>query len=106
MHNLLLNNKNIYTGWGSLGSIIGGLFLFYINVSGIHLWFRLNYQPLTIPAPRVLLRVGWSIPMVSTLVIASHFLLGNRETDLKPTTFSSLLLFNVFLSFFSYTPMI
>ena len=33
----------------------------------------------------------------SILVTASHFLAGNREAELKPTTFSSLLLFNVFL---------
>ena len=42
---------------------------------------------------------------VSTLVTASHFLAGNREAELKPSTFSSLLHVGVFLSFvFSYTP--
>ena len=33
---------------------------------------------------------------VSTLVAASHSLAGNREADLKPSTFSSLLLFCFF----------
>ena len=43
--------------------------------------------------------------MVPPWVIASHFLGGNREAELKPITFSSLLLFRVFLSFlFSYLP--
>ena len=41
---------------------------------------------------------------VSTLVITSRFLTGNRKAELKLTTFYSLLLFRVFLSFlFSYT---
>ena len=47
----------------------------------------------------VLLRVGWSIPLVPPWVTASRFLAGNREAELKPTTFSSLLLFHVFQSF-------
>ena len=34
-------------------------------------------------------------------VTASCFLAGNKEAELKPTTFSSLLVFRVFLSFFS-----
>ena len=37
--------------------------------------------------------------MVPPWVTASIFLPGNREAELKPTTFSSLLLFRVFLSF-------
>ena len=37
--------------------------------------------------------------MVPPWVTASHFLAGNREAELKPATFSSLLLFLVFLSF-------
>ena len=32
-------------------------------------------------------------------VTASHFLVGNRKGELKPTTFSLLLLFHIFLSF-------
>ena len=32
-------------------------------------------------------------------VTVSCFLAGNREAELKPTTFSSFLLFSVFLSF-------
>ena len=43
--------------------------------------------------------VGWSIPLLPPWVTASHFLVGNREAELKPTTFSGLLLFCVFLSF-------
>ena len=37
--------------------------------------------------------------MVLPWVNALHFLEGNREVELKPTTFSSLILFRVFLSF-------
>ena len=73
-------------GWGSLGSIVGGargpaivLFLFYKNVSGIRPWSRLSSQPLTIPAPWVILHVGWTIPLVPPWVTASRFLAGNRE---------------------------
>ena len=51
-------------GWGSLGSIVGGVrgsalvsVLFYVNISGMR-------QALTIPVPWVLLRVRWSIPLV------------------------------------------
>ena len=40
------------------------LFLFYMNVSAIHLQFRLSSQPLTLPAPWVLLHVRWSIPLL------------------------------------------
>ena len=86
---------------GSLGSIVWGvrepalvLFLFYVNVSGM----RLSYQPLKIPAPWVFLQVGWSIPLVPSWVTASYFLAGNRNVELNLTTFSSFLLFRVFLS--------
>ena len=42
-------------------------------------------------------------PSVSTLVTPSRILVVNRKAELKPTTFFSLLLFSVFLSFlFSY----
>ena len=51
-------------GVGSLGSIVGNvrrpaivLFLFYVNISGMHLRPRLSSQPLMIPAPWVLLRI-------------------------------------------------
>ena len=36
--------------------------------------------------------------MVPSWVTASPFLAGNREDELKPTTFSLLLLFRVFIS--------
>ena len=36
--------------------------------------------------------------LVPPWVSASRFLAGNREAELKPTTFSSLLLFCVFMS--------
>ena len=39
-------------------------------------------------------------PSGSILVITSCFLAGNREAELKLTTFSSLVLFSVFLSLF------
>ena len=38
-------------------------------------------------------------PSVLTVVTASRFLAGNRETELKPSIFYSLLLFHVFLYF-------
>ena len=62
-------------------------------------WSHLPSQPLTIQAPQVLLRVEWSIPMVPSWVTVSRFLAGNRVAELKPITFSSLLLFRYFLSF-------
>ena len=65
----------------------------------MHLWSHLSSQPLTIPAPQVLFCIGWSIPLVPHWVIASHFLKGNMEPELKHTIFSSLLFFHVFLSF-------
>ena len=44
------------------------------------------------------------LPLVPPWMTASHFLAGEREVELKPTTFSSLLLSHVFLSFlFSWT---
>ena len=49
---------------------------------------RLSSLPLMIPPPWVLLRVRWSVPLVPPEVTASHFLAGNREAELKPTTFS------------------
>ena len=74
-------------GGGSLGSVVGGsrgprlLFLFYMNVSGIGLHSLLDPQ---------VLRVRWSIPLVLPWVTASHFIhCGNREAELKPSTFSS-----------------
>ena len=38
-------------------------------------------------------------PLVSPRVTTSRFLAGNREAELKPTTFSILLFFRVFLFF-------
>ena len=76
------------------------LFLFYVNVSGMYPQSHLPSQPLMILAPWVILHVGWSIPMVSTLGNHLYLLTWNREAELKPTTFSSLQkLFLVFLSF-------
>ena len=37
--------------------------------------------------------------LIQPWVTVSHFLVGNMEAELKHTTFSSLLLFHVFLSF-------
>ena len=63
----------------------------------------LSSQPLTIQALWVILHVRWSIPVAIALGDRSRFLAGNREVELKPTTFSSLLHFRVFLSLlFSY----
>ena len=43
-------------------------------------------------------------PPVFTIVTAFRFLAENREAELKPTTFSSLSLFRVFLFLFSSSP--
>ena len=81
------------------------LFLFYVTLSRMLLWSHLSSRPLTIPAPWVLLRIGWSILLVPPWVTAFRFFAGNREAELKPTTFSSLLLFHIFLSLlFSWPP--
>ena len=59
-----------------------------------------NTGSLSHPLRRVVYR-----SLVSTLMTAFRFLARNREADLKRTTFSSLLLFHVFLSFLlSYPP--
>ena len=71
-----------------------------MNVSGILPWSLLSSLPLMILAPWVILHIGWPIPQVPHWVITFHFLAWNKEAELKPTTFSSLLLFYVFLSFF------
>ena len=92
----------IYMRWGSQG--LFELFLFYVNVSGISLQSHLSSQSLTIMAPWVLLHNRWSILLVPSWVTASRFLAGNKESELKPTIFSSLLLFCGFLSFLFWTP--
>ena len=75
------------------------LFLFYVNVYGMRPWSRLSSQPLTILAPWVFLCIGCSISLGPPCVTTSHFLVDNRETELKPNIFSSVLLFFVFLFF-------
>ena len=98
-------------GIGSLGSVVGEvrgpalvLFLFYMNLSGMCPVFLL------VPAfddtgSLVILDIGWSIPVVFTLVTASYFLAGNREAELKYITFFLPLLFHVFLSFLFFYPL-
>ena len=77
---------------GSTGPVLV-LFLFYVNVSGMCLQFRLSSQPLMIPASWILLCIKWSISMVPPWVTASRFLMGNEAAKLKPLTFSHLLIF-------------
>ena len=73
---------------------------FYMNVSGIHLRSCLSSQPLVILAPWVPHQVV-NLPglIIPSWVTAFCFLMVYREAKLKPTTFSSLLLFSVFMSF-------
>ena len=83
-------------GWRVWVQLLGPalvLFLFYMNVSRMHLHSCLSFQPLTMLPPWVLLHIRWSIPLVSSWVTVSCFLAGNREVDLNLTTFSSLLFF-------------
>ena len=65
------------------------------------MFFFRDIAPWVLATPQVILRVRWSIPVVSTLVSAFHFLAWNREPELKPTNFSSLLFFRVFLPWYS-----
>ena len=100
---LLLTNSIYFLsqGWGESGLNCWGvrmsalvLFLFYAKVSGM--------RPVLLVLPAFNdtgSLVGWHIPLVPPWVTASRFLAGNRETELNPITFSSLLLFRVFLSF-------
>ena len=91
--------------WGGLGSIVG--------VSGVHAHVILVLHKCIWNVPVVLLvlptfddigslgspphQVVYSPgSIVAPWVTASHFLVGNRETELKPIT-SSLLLFLSFL---------
>ena len=67
------------------------MFLFYVNVSRMHPRSCFSSQPLTIPATWVFLRVVWSIILIPPYVTASRFLAGNRDVELKPPSFSSLL---------------
>ena len=90
--------------WGGVKGYALLLFLFYVNVSRMHPRSRLSSQTLTVQAPWVHLRVGWLISVFPPWVIASRFLAGNREAEVKPITFFSLLLFRVFLSFFFSWP--
>ena len=79
-------------------------FWFYVNVSGTHSWSWLFSQLLMLQAPWVIFHRVVYHPSVSTLMTASHFLAGNREAELKPTTFSFFLLLLVFCLSASYTP--
>ena len=76
------------------------LFLLYVNVSGMLPWSHLSSQPLTIPAPWIFLRIGWSITLVPPWVTTFRFLAGNIEDELKPINFSSFLLLNVVFPLF------
>ena len=78
--------------WGIRGPALVS-FSFYVNVSGMRPAFEYT-SSLGSPLRQV---VHGS--MVRPWVAASRFLAGNREAELKPATFSSLLLFIAFLSF-------
>ena len=90
-------------GWGVLGSNFGGrvcvpvivLFLFYVNVSGMPPFDDTG----SLGSPRQVVYSPWLHG--STLGDCPRFLVGNREADLKATTFS-LLLFRVFRVFLSF----
>ena len=59
------------------------LFLFYLNVSGMHLRSCLSYR-----LPGLSSASGGSIALVPPWVTNSYFFAGNRKAELKPTTFS------------------
>ena len=58
------------------------LFLFYVNVSRMRPRPRLPFQSLTILAPWVFLRNGWSISLVPPWVTGSLFLTGDSEAEI------------------------
>ena len=67
------------------------LLLFYMNVSGMRRGPALDDTgSLGFPTRRVVYRPG---SMVPPWVTAFHSLAGNTEAEVKPTPFSSLLLF-------------
>ena len=82
------------------------LFLFYVNVPGMRPQSLLGPPTFddtgSLGSPRQVVYSPGS--MVPPWVTASRFLAKNREDELKPTTFSSLLLFCVFLSFLFFWP--
>ena len=83
--------KNIYMGWGSLGSIAGsyGGTTCVIPVSCECIWSA-PMVSLVLPAFDDTGSLGsppnqWSMPLVPPWMTVSHFFAGNRETELKPT---------------------
>ena len=100
------NNNNMV--WGSVGSVVGGsrgrarvilvLCECIWNVPTVSLVLPPfdDTGSLGSPPHQVVYPAGF---MVSPWATASCFLAGNREAPLKSTTFSSLLLYRVFLSF-------
>ena len=95
-------------GWGTLGSIVEGSggqhsccysFTWIYLKCGRGLAHPPNPRDIgshSSPPHQMVYPPGFKVP---PWVTASSFLAGNREAELKPTTFSSLLLFRVFLSF-------
>ena len=92
-------------GGGSLGSIVSArVILVFVNA------YRMCPRSLVLPAfddsgslgslPRPVV-----YPSALTLGDCLQFLAGNGEAELKPITFSSLLLFRVFLSFLFSWPL-
>ena len=100
----------IYMEWESLGSIVvgpGGKSTHVILVLSEYIW---NAPVVLVSLPAFDDTVSLDSPlhqvvyppgsMVPPWVTTSHFLVGNRETELKLATFSSLLLFHVFQFFY------
>ena len=88
---------------GSILGEIGGRVILVLraciwNVTAVSLVLPTfdDTSSLSSPPHQVVYPPGSKVP---PWVTASHFLAGNRNAELKPTTFSSLLLFSVFTSF-------
>ena len=97
-------------GWGSLGSIVGGVILVLGECIGNAL-----AVPLVLPAFDFTGSLGSPLRqvvyppgfMVLPWVTAFRFFAMDREAELKPTPFTTLLLFRVYPSFlFSLLPAI
>ena len=82
---------------------LNGLYSFAeLYAFGMELRSCLSSKPLMIPAPWVLLHIGWFITLVPHWVIVSYFLAGHREAELNLTVF----FFHSYFSMFPVFPLL
>ena len=96
-HNRLKTGRPVHGEWIHEASVS------FVNAPAVSLVHKAFDDTGSLGSPRYMVYPPGSI--VPSWVTASRFLAGNREAELKSTTFSSLLLFRDFLSFlFSWPP--